>query len=334
MGPDAKGKVRVIAIARSALDRKALGALLPQAEGIELVAVCATANTAAARLRKNPVDVLAVDHEAVTDEQRTLLRQICDTTEAWMVEFPAAATPEDTCARAVKAVLGLEAPLPVGDAPSPVVQPPPPPRVALVPRVVAIGSSTGGPEALADFVPRLPAGFPATVLIAQHMPAAFTRILARRLTQRSQLDIHEARTGEPLRPGTVLLAPGDFHLEVEEGAETVRLHKGPPENSCRPAVDVLFRSVARRLGARSLGVVLTGMGRDGLAGAALLRGAGAEVFVQDEESSVVWGMPGLIAQAGLANAVAPLPELARRVVDRVLPPHRPAPSRPHREDEA
>jgi two-component system chemotaxis response regulator CheB len=154
------------------------------------------------------------------------------------------------------------------------------------------------------------------VLVAQHMPASFTPLLARRLEQRSVLRIHEAADGEPLLPGTVLVAPGDRHLEVDETAAVARLSQEPPENSCRPSVDVLFRSVARALGPRALGLVLTGMGRDGLEGARFLRQAGGEVWVQDETSSVVWGMPGLIHQARLATRVGDLDTLADGLLER------------------
>ncbi|MEO1233124.1 MAG: CheB methylesterase domain-containing protein [Myxococcota bacterium] len=187
------------------------------------------------------------------------------------------------------------------------------------PRVVAVACSTGGPDALGELIPRLPPSFGPTVLIAQHMPPNFTPILARRLAERAQLPIREAQDGDALASGLVLIAPGDHHLEIREDGCSVRLHRGPPENSCRPAADVLFRSVAKTMGPKALGVVLTGMGRDGLAGARLMRERGAEIFVQDEDSSVVWGMPGLIAREGLATQIATLPEIARYLVERAPP---------------
>lgn len=177
--------------------------------------------------------------------------------------------------------------------------------------LVVIGSSTGGPDALADLLPRMPANLPASVLVAQHMPASFTGLLAHRLAFKSVVAIREAEDGAPLTAGTVLLAPGDRHLEVD--GPRVKVHRGPPEHSCRPSVDVLFRSAAKAE-LPVLAVVLTGMGKDGLDGARLLREGGAQVFVQDELSSVVWGMPGLIARAGLATLIATIPEIAVRVV--------------------
>jgi two-component system chemotaxis response regulator CheB len=186
--------------------------------------------------------------------------------------------------------------------------------------VVAVGVSTGGPNALSAFVPALPAEFPAPVLVVQHMPAPFIRTLAERLDARSPLEVREAVHGEALRPGLVLFAPGDRHLSVvrERGVARVRLSDEPPENSCRPAADVLFRSVAEAYRAHALAVVMTGMGQDGLLGCRRIREQGGEVVVQDEASSIVWGMPGQVARAGLADHILPLEELGPRVVRRVM----------------
>jgi two-component system chemotaxis response regulator CheB len=183
---------------------------------------------------------------------------------------------------------------------------------------VAIGVSTGGPNALAVLLPQIPADFPVPILVVQHMPPMFTRLLAERLDAQSSLTITEAIGGDVLRPGHVYIAPGDHHLAVEwtrHGVVTV-LHQGPPENSCRPAVDVLFRSVSALFGRTVLGVVLTGMGQDGLRGSEALAQGGARVIVQDEASSVVWGMPGFVARAGLADRVLPLPDIAGEIVRR------------------
>lgn len=186
--------------------------------------------------------------------------------------------------------------------------------------VVAVGVSTGGPNALSAFIPSLPRDFPAPVLIVQHMPSPFIRTLAERLNARSALEVREAVEGEPLRGGLVLFAPGDRHLVAarEEGGVRVRLLDSPPENSCRPSADVLFQSVADVFGKHALAVVMTGMGRDGLRGCERVRRAGGEVVVQDEASSIVWGMPGQVARAGLADQVVPLDDLAPRIVRRVM----------------
>lgn len=185
--------------------------------------------------------------------------------------------------------------------------------------VVAIGVSTGGPNALAALIPALPADLSVPVVIVQHMPPLFTKLLADRLQTRTTLPVAEARPGVEMRPGQVWLARGDWHLTVNrDGAKVVLgTSQDPPENSCRPAVDVLFRSVASIYRQHSLGVVLTGMGQDGLRGAELIREAGGQVLAQDEATSVVWGMPGLVARAGLADKVLPLDTIAGEIAARL-----------------
>jgi two-component system chemotaxis response regulator CheB len=182
--------------------------------------------------------------------------------------------------------------------------------------VVAIGVSTGGPNALADVIPRLPADFPLPVLIVQHMPPVFTRLLAERLAATSKVQVKEGVEGGVVEPGTVWIAPGNQHMLLRRDGTDVRLvlNSDPPENSCRPAVDPLFRSVAQLYGNRALGVILTGMGYDGLKGAELLRQAGSRVLAQDEATSVVWGMPGAVVQGGLADRVLPLNAVAPELV--------------------
>jgi two-component system chemotaxis response regulator CheB len=183
------------------------------------------------------------------------------------------------------------------------------------PEVVAVGASTGGPNALRTLLMGLGRDFPVPLVIVQHMPPMFTRLLAERLSLESGLKVAEATSGDALARGTVLLAPGDYHMRLARASDglAVLLHQGPEVNSCRPSVDVLFRSVAETCGDAALAVVLTGMGQDGLAGCARVHAAGGRVLVQDESSSVVWGMPGLVAQAGLAHGVVPLEELAGEV---------------------
>ena len=151
------------------------------------------------------------------------------------------------------------------------------------------------------------------------MPPLFTGFLAERLDRNSELRVSEATNGDPLGPGSILIAPGDRHMVVERigQAYQVRTHLGPPENSCRPSVDPLFRSVADTFGASALAVVLTGMGSDGLRGAERIRETGGRILAQDEASSVVWGMPGFVARAGLADAIVPIDAMAREIVRRV-----------------
>ncbi len=197
--------------------------------------------------------------------------------------------------------------------------PPRQPARAMRIDVVAIGTSTGGPNALADVFASLPADLPVPIVIAQHMPPMFTRLLAERLTAQYSLQVEEGRAGGVLRPGHAWVAPGDYHMVVVRDGTHVKLltHKDPPENSCRPSVDVLLRSVAQVFGPAALAVVLTGMGQDGLRGCEAVKAAGGQVIVQDEPTSVVWGMPGAVARAGLADKVLPLSEIAPEIVRRV-----------------
>jgi len=190
--------------------------------------------------------------------------------------------------------------------------------------IVAIGTSTGGPNALTEVLPQLPRDLPAAVVIVQHMPPTFTRFLAERLNGQCQLPVSEAIDDQLLRPGKVVIAQGDLHMIVEQRGVNVHVRtlRTVPENSCRPAVDVLFRSVAEVYGSRALGLVMTGMGQDGLRGAERLIDAGAKVLAQDEATSVVWGMPGFVAHAGLAEKILPLPEIAGEIVRRVRESHR------------
>jgi two-component system, chemotaxis family, protein-glutamate methylesterase/glutaminase len=185
--------------------------------------------------------------------------------------------------------------------------------------LLAIGSSTGGPDALSKVLGALPRDLPVPIVITQHMPPVFTKMFADRLDRSVPMTVLEAADGMELAPGTVYIAPGDRHLVLQRrGTATVtQLSGAPPENSCRPAVDVMFRSVAAVYGGSAYAAVLTGMGYDGRNGAKVLRDAGAEVLAQDEASSVVWGMPGAVVGAGLADEVLPLDEIAACLVNRV-----------------
>jgi two-component system chemotaxis response regulator CheB len=180
------------------------------------------------------------------------------------------------------------------------------------PAIIAVGVSTGGPNALAELLPVLPKSFPLPIVIVQHMPPLFTKHLAERLNAISQLNVVEALSGEVLEPGRVLIAPGGLHLLIErtKAGASVVLTETAPENSCRPSVDVLFRSVASTFGPAGVGCVLTGMGQDGLRGAAAIRRSGGRVLAQDQATSVVWGMPGSVVEANLATKILPLNEMA------------------------
>ncbi|NLU42580.1 MAG: chemotaxis response regulator protein-glutamate methylesterase [Firmicutes bacterium] len=180
-------------------------------------------------------------------------------------------------------------------------------------RVVVIGSSTGGPGALQRLVPGLPATLDAGVLIVQHMPPGFTASLAQRLSQLSKVKVREARDGDRIECGTALVAPGGYHMVVNRD-RAITLDSGQQVHGVRPAVDVTMESAARVFGSRCLGVVLTGMGSDGTRGASLIRRMGGKVLAQDESTSVVYGMPKSVAQAGSADQVLPLGEMVDAIV--------------------
>jgi two-component system chemotaxis response regulator CheB len=201
-----------------------------------------------------------------------------------------------------------------------------PQPISAVPEVLVIGVSTGGPAALDVLLPALPAAFPLPVLVVQHMPEAFTGLFAQRLDRRCALRVRQAAEGDAVQAGTVYVARGNWHMETLAAAcaglpPTLHLSQGLAENHCRPAVDVLFRSAAGVYGAGVLAVVLTGMGSDGLIGCRLVRGLGGSVLAQDQDSSVVWGMPGAVVQAGLANRVIPLRAVAPEILSIVRRAH-------------
>jgi two-component system chemotaxis response regulator CheB len=204
-----------------------------------------------------------------------------------------------------------------GGPPQPLIHPQP--VSGTPPAILLIGVSTGGPAALDVLLPALPASFPLPVLIVQHMPELFTKLLAERLNGRCPLRVTEASSGEPVRPGAIHIARGDWHMEVAatgsaSSVPVLRLTQEPPENHCRPAVDVLFRTGVAVYGSRVLGVVLTGMGYDGLIGSRLIREHGGTVLAQDQATSAVWGMPGAVSQAGLAHRILPLNAIAPEIL--------------------
>ncbi len=180
------------------------------------------------------------------------------------------------------------------------------------PEAIAIGSSTGGPQALLKVLGQLPANVRQPVFITQHMPATFTTLLAEHIDKVAPLSCTEAKNGETVVGGHIYVAPGDYHMEVErEGVELkIRLNQSAPENFCRPAVDPMLRSLSAAYGARLFVMMLTGMGSDGCKGSEQVVARGGTVIAQDEATSVVWGMPGAVATAGICSAVLPLAEIA------------------------
>lgn len=178
-------------------------------------------------------------------------------------------------------------------------------------QVVAIASSTGGPVALQQVLTKVPGDFPLPIVLVQHMPATFTPAFAKRLNQQCQIQVKEAENGELLRPGTAYLAPGGRQLVLRQrsGQVSIRVEDGDPELHYRPCADVTFRSLAEVYGGKVMAVVLTGMGADGREGARLLKQRGARVWAQDEATCVIYGMPHAVVEAGLADAVLPLPDI-------------------------
>lgn len=180
--------------------------------------------------------------------------------------------------------------------------------------VIALGTSSGGPRALKEVIPYLPANMPAGMVIVQHMPPGFTRSLADRLNHESKIRVKEAEEGDRIEPGLALLAPGGYHLEIEAGG-IVRLNQKPPLWGVRPCVDYMMESMATLYGSRLIGVVMTGMGRDGANGMAEIKRRGGRTIIQNEETCLVYGMPRAVAERGLADHVVPLQEIAQKIVE-------------------
>jgi two-component system chemotaxis response regulator CheB len=315
VGSAANGRIGLAMLPRSNPDVVVLDLKMPEMDGLEVLAAIRTSHP------KLPVVVFsALTHRGATTTLDALAMGAND-----YVTKPSSLDGEGSAMRRIteELVPRLKALGTSPGEPSVGVQHTPKAnarteRAARRPEIVVIGVSTGGPNALAALLPAIPGDFPVPILIVQHMPPIFTRQLARRLDARSDLTVTEAVDGQVVLPGQAVVAPGDWHMVVSRRGQELRVatHQGPQENSCRPSADVLFRSAAQDFGGEALAVVMTGMGQDGLLGAEEIRRAGGQVLAQDEPSSVVWGMPGYVVRAGLADRVLPLDQLAAEIVRR------------------
>jgi two-component system chemotaxis response regulator CheB len=270
------------------------------------------------QMARRPVPVIVL---SIASESGELVMQALDAGAVDVVQKPTALATEkvfevaDELIAKVKAAAGARvAPVPAAVGPATAL--PAPPRSTRT-DVVVIGVSTGGPQALKQLIPRLPADFPIPVAMVLHMPVGYTELFARSLGGVSRLKVAEARDGDPLRVGWALLAPAGHHLTLARGGgESVvaRLGLRPLDTTHRPAVDVLFRSAADVYRDRTLGVVLTGMGSDGTQGAAWIKAQGGRVFTEAEETCVVYGMPRSVAEAGLSDRSVPLHRMAEAIL--------------------
>lgn len=190
---------------------------------------------------------------------------------------------------------------------------------ATQPEVVLIGVSTGGPNALSELFETLPGNLPVPILIVQHMPPHFTKLLSERLSAKGTVPVTEAQDGEPILAGRAYVAPGDFHMELQALGKQrrIHLHQAPKVHSCRPAVDLLFRSAAKIYRSSCLAVIMTGMGSDGALGAQAVSEVGGEILIQDAASSVVYGMPGAVQALGVRHQVVELSRMGAAIADRV-----------------
>ena len=344
---------RVLVVDDSVVIRKLLSDLLGEVPSFEVVGTASNGKVALSRIDQLKPDVVVLDVEMPVMDGLQALREIkrrdpapyvvmfstfttsgAKTTvealtlgaEDYVAKPSNRMTPEQARAsissqlvKKIQAVVrghGRRLPDAAVQKPTPAVAPQGPPKKV---DLVVIGASTGGPNALALLFSRFPANFPVPIVVVQHMPAEFTPHLAERLARESNLPVREAQEGATLLPGEAWIAPGGRHTVIERGlpAATLHLTDDPPVNSCRPSVDVLFQSVAPVYGKRALGVVMTGMGEDGLVGGRQLKAAGSSLLAQDEASSVVWGMAGAVANARLAEAVLPPMDLGDEIVRRV-----------------
>jgi two-component system chemotaxis response regulator CheB len=332
------GRIRIIVVDDSVVVRRVVSEVLSEDPELEVVGTASNGKLALAKLEQTPADVVTLDFEMPELDGLQTLAAIRKRSPRLPVIMFSTATRRGAAATIDALSLGASEYVTKPDGGGlastrecikadlipkikalcvrPATMPIPRPRFggdAERATAIAIGVSTGGPPALQELIGALPT-LPVPVFIVQHMPPLFTTMLAARLALASKRPVVEATSGMRVVAGHVYLAPGDHHLVVERGA--LRVNKDAPECSCRPSVDVLFRSVANAYGAGALGVVMTGMGSDGTRGSEAIRERGGAVLVQDRATSVVWGMPGAVVRAGAATAVLPLSALVGEIARR------------------
>lgn len=312
-----------------ALAREALRQAVATARGLELVVASSTAGSAVSRGGKKPLDAIVIDVE-LADASRTIEALSAGNDRAKLIVvspkpsetakqysirsnqvIDSSGTADHLANAIVERLLTLVS---VGAPPEAATPKKASPGTGFKRReIVVLGCSTGGPEALAVVLGALPARFPVPIVIVQHMPPDFTRLLADRLDKSCALKVREVTEPVKAKQGEVWIAPGHRHIKLTNTAGQIEFDDGPEENNCKPAVDVLFRSAASTYGRRAVGVVLTGMGDDGARGGKLLADSGAYLIAQDEATSVVWGMPGAAHRAGILDSLLPLDAIANEI---------------------
>jgi two-component system, chemotaxis family, protein-glutamate methylesterase/glutaminase len=346
-------KIRVLIVDDSAVARRAIRDALGQDPEIEVVDVASDAYVAREKILKLDPDVITLDLEMPRMDGLTFLR-ILNEHHPVPVVVVSALTPQGSAkalealaAGAVDVIAKPNGSQTLGEAahqlayhvkaaararlrprrPEGIVTTRPPvsapPGEYSARRVVVIGASTGGVEALRFLLPRLPDGLP-PIAVVQHIPPNFSRLMAERLNELCPFEVREAAEGDELRPGLCLVAPGDFHLALVPYGRgyRARLTQSPPVHHCRPAVDVLFRSAAEHAGAQAVGVLLTGMGSDGARGLQALRAAGARTLAEHEETCVVYGMPQAAIKLGVVDQVVPLDQMPEAILGALAQPVR------------
>ncbi|MDX2226802.1 MAG: chemotaxis response regulator protein-glutamate methylesterase [Verrucomicrobiae bacterium] len=345
------GKIRILVVDDSVVVRRMVSDVLSSDPHMEVAGVAANGRIALAKIEQSNPDIATLDLEMPDMHGLEVLREIrrrrpdlpviifstlsergaAITLEALALGANDYVTKPANVGGVVQAIECLKtelipriralcqphraAVLPVEPSPSGRMAAPRPVFFEGKPKAVVIGVSTGGPGALTQVLPQLEETLPVPILIVQHMPELFTRFLSERLNHICRMNVHEALDGMIAESGNIFIAPGGWHMLInwEPPHFVLRINREAPRNSCRPSVDLLFESAAEAYGSGLLGVVLTGMGYDGLKGAEKIREKGGYILTQDRESSVVWGMPGVVTEAGLANKVVPLDQVATEI---------------------